>query len=376
MFHKRFALCSAAAVLAVAVACSNTSETPVSPNSSPPPSGDAAPDGSNLKVTQAVPQSPINGAQPSSVTLVAGTSSALFPVVALPPLTYEFQVMTATGTLINACSGTATPSGNTVSFTPTCTFDFDTNHRWRLRPRLSSNPSVVGSWSAEATFRSPIGGYINGNEVYDPLYNGQSVGTRVNSTTFVQNVGLRLNTHESRVEYLLSPNLQQGEISVMVTGIDEGNPGDKTKIFAMQEGNDNDITDDDYRMTAEKRGREYETPGATTWRIITGDAHPDHGRIFDGHRLPVSYSDERWYFWRFEWRVGFARLQVRENGPTGRVIYDQSSGTGPFPYRPVPHYAYLGSQVGRAGAGDASIPGAIYKNLWISSRPRPAFPNE
>ena len=25
---------------------------------------------------------------------------------------------------------------------------------------------------------------------------------------------------------------------------------------------------------------------------------------------------------------------------------------------------------------DASIPGATYKNLWVSSRPRPAFPNE
>ena len=375
MSQNRFALCAAAALLAVAVACSKSSETPVSPNATMPPVSDAAADGSTLKVSAPAPQSPINGAQPSAVTLVAGTSSPQFQVAGAPALTYEFQVMTATGTLINACSGTAAPSGNTVSFTPTCTFDFDTNHRWRVRARLASNPSVVGPWSAEATFRSPIGGYVNGNEIYDPLYNGRTVGTRVNSTTFVPNVGLRLNTHEARLEYLLNPNLQAGEISVLVTGIDEGNPGDKTKVFAMQEGNGTDITDNDYRVTIEKRGRDYSTPGAVTFRIITGDAGV-HARIHDGSRLPVAFSDERWYFWRFEWRTGFARLQVREDGPTGRVIYDSSVGTGGFPYRPVPHYVHLGTQVGRAGPIDASIPGAIYKNLWISSRTRPQFPNE
>jgi hypothetical protein len=231
-----------------------------------------------------------------------------------------------------------------------------------------------GPWSAESQFRSPIGGYINGNEIYDPLYNGITVGEPRN-VTFVANVGARLNGHDGKISYLLNPNLQQGELSVMVTGIDEGNPGDKTKVFSMQEGNGTDITDNDYRMTAEKRGRDYETPGATTWRIITGEAD-DHGRIFDGDRIGVSYSDERWYFWKFTWQTGRAGLEVREDGPNGRVIYSVSKGTGGNPYRPVPHYVHLGTNVGRAGEIDASIPGATYKNLWVSSRPRPAFPNE
>jgi len=42
----------------------------------------------------------------------------------------------------------------------------------------------------------------------------------------------------------------------------------------------------------------------------------------------------------------------------------------------VPHVIHLGAPVGRAGPNDASIPGAIYKNVWVSSRPRPKFPNE
>jgi hypothetical protein len=289
-------------------------------------------------------------------------------------LTYEFQILTSGGTVIPACTTTVTASGSTVTASPTCTIEFDANHRWKVRARMGS--SAVGPWSADATFRSPIGGYINGNEIYDPLYNGITVGQRGGSTTFVQNVGLRFNGHDSKVSYELSPNLQQGEISVMVTGIAEDNPGDKTKIFAMQEGNGGDITDNDYRMTVEKRGRDYSTPGATTWRIIMGDSHEENGRIFDGARLPVEYSDEKWYFWRFTWGTGRAELTVRENGPNGPVIYNTSRGTGGFAYRPVPHFVHLGTNVGRAGQIDASIPGAIYKNLWVSSRPRPSFPNE
>ena len=35
---------------------------------------------------------------------------------------------------------------------------------------------TVGPWSATANFRSSVGGYIRGNEVFDPLTNGKSVG--------------------------------------------------------------------------------------------------------------------------------------------------------------------------------------------------------
>lgn len=370
MLQKKFALCSATAMLAVAVGCSQSPQSPASPAGTPPAGGAAAADGSTLKVSAPSPQSPVNGAQPSTMTFVAGASAPLYQVPSMPALSYEFQILTTGGSVINGCTTIANPSGNTVSASPACTIDFDTNYRWRVRARVGA---AAGPWG-EATFRSPIGGYINGNEVYDPLYTGASVGN-ANGVSFTSQ-GARFAGHDSFIEYELDPNLQAGEISVMVTGIDEGNPGDKTKIFAMQEGNGNDLTDNDYRMTVEKRGRDYQTPGATTWRIIMGEADEHAGRIFDGARLGVSYSDEKWYFWKFTWGNGRAELIVREDGPNGPVIYNTSRGTGGFPYRPVPHFAYLGAKIGRNGPIDASIPGAIYKNLWISSRPRPAFPNE
>ena len=55
--------------------------------------------------------------------------------------------------------------------------------------------------------------------------------------------------------YRLPQTLEAGEFSMMILGADEGTEGDKSKVFAMQEGPDEgDITDDDYRMTAELRG--------------------------------------------------------------------------------------------------------------------------
>lgn len=373
MHQKSFVLCSATAMLAVAIACSKSSPSPVSPAANASLVGEAAADGSTLKVTAPSPQSPVNGAQPTTLTLVAGASNAQF-ASAQPALTYEFQILTSAGSVINGCTTIANASGSTVTANPACTIEFDANHRWRVRAKMGSNN---GPWSAESQFRSPIGGYINGNEIYDPMYNGITVGQRSGSTTFVANTGLRLNSHESFVTYALNPNLQAGEISVMVTNIDEGSPGDKSKVFSMQEGFGNDVTDNDYRVTIEKRGIQYPEPGAVTWRLITGDAG-DHGRIFDGDRgVPAAgFSDERWYFWRFTWGNGRAELTVREDRPTGRVIYQSSKGIGGNPYRPVPHCFRLGQIVGRAGPADASIPGATYKNLWVSSRARPTFPNE
>ena len=62
---------------------------------------------------------------------------------------------------------------------------------------------------------------------------------------------------------------------MMILGADEGSEGDKSKVFAMQEGpEENDITTDDYRMTAELRGANYSTPGAVTCRIIAGRRRP------------------------------------------------------------------------------------------------------
>lgn len=365
MYYKKFALCSVAALLALAVACSKSTQAPVSPTSVQEPSTTAAADGSTLKVVAPSPVSPVNNAQPETLVLTTNRVTGKFDSSINP--SYEFEIKTSGGATVTACTATVAPgSGSTVSYTPTCPLEFDAPHTWRLRAVYAGS---VGPWSAAASFRTPAGGYINGNELFDPLTNRKTVGTAI-GTQFTAD-GIELLGHDSRVTYQLAQTLEEGEFSVMAKGYDEGSPGDKTKIMSMQEGG-GDITTNDYRFTVEKRGRDYSVPGAVTFRVITGGGNSE---IRDGARLGVSFSDERWYFWRVTWRNGRVGVEVKEDGPNGRTIYNQSVGTSGHPYRPAPHMIHLGAPVGRAGPIDASIPGAIYKNVWVSSRPRPAFPN-
>lgn len=367
MHQKRFVLCSAAAVLALAIGCSKSSQSPASPTITENSSGNAAADGSTLKATAPAPVSPVNDEQPDTLTLTTNKAVGKFN----PSLTfaYEFEIKTAAGVVVPECSSTvADDGGSTVSYTPTCALEFDTPHSWRVRAVNDG----VGPWSASASFKSPSGGYIRGNEIFDPLTNGKTAGEVNGGVQFITGQGAKLLDHGSFIRYRLPVNLQQGEFSMMILGADEGAEGDKSKVFSMQEGpNEGDITDDDYRMTAELRGRNYGAPGSIAFRIICGD-----GKSRDGERSQQNFSSSRWYFWRFSWQTGSARLEVREDNRSGRPLYDKTIGTGSHPYRPDPHYLYLGTAMGRAGALDATLPGGIYKNVWASSRPRPTFPGE
>jgi hypothetical protein len=369
MLQKRIVLCSAAAVLAIAIACSKSSETPTSPSVSEGGTGNAGPDGATLKATAPTVISPTNGAQPDSLVLTASTAQGKFDKSM--QLSYQFQISTDGGQVVSACTENvnADPGATTVSYSPSCGLEFEAPYKWKVRAR---NGDFVGPWSAEASFKAPSGGYIRGNEVFDPLTNGKTAGQLNGPTQFIPGEGVKLLDHTSFVRYPLPVNLQNGEFSMMIKGADEGTEGDKSKVFAMQEGPDEgDITDDDYRMTAELRGANYGAPGSVTFRIICGD-----GQSRDAGRIQLNFNSSRWYFWRFTWQTGSARLEVKVDGPTGSTIYNVATGTGTHPYRPDPHYMYLGAPMGRAGANDATLPGGIYKNVWASSRPRPRFPGE
>jgi hypothetical protein len=357
--HRKVVLYTAVGVLGMALACSKPSPNPSSPSSAAQPDTEAAPDGSTLKVPAPTATSPTGGGQVQDPTTL--TASTVTPKYGSAALSYRFEVRS--GSTVVA-SGTVAGSGSSVSFVP-ANLEPDTNFTWRVRAEAQG---AFGPWSSDASFRSPVGAFIRGNEIRDPMTIGRTVGTPIGAVQFVKE-GVELLAHDSRVTYQLPVTLEAGELSAMVTGFDEGSPGDKSKIFSMQEGG-GDITTNDYRFTVEKRGRDYSIPGATTFRIIVGGG--EHA-IFDGPRVAVAYSDERWYFWRASWGGNFAQVEVREDSPTGRVIYNQRVNTN-HAYRPSPHMIHLGSPVGRAGPIDASIPGTIYKNVYVGPGPRPNFP--
>ncbi len=367
MYQKRLVLCSATAVVALAIACSKSPSTPVAPGATPESSGAAAADGSTLKVPAPAPVSPVGGAQPNVLELVATRVAGKYDASLNP--SYEFRVKTPAGAVVPGCSSTVSPgSASTVSFSPACTLDLDAPYTWSVRAVLGS---AVGPWSADSSFKTPLGGYINGNELYDPLYNGKTVGTPVGPITF-GNEGARLETNQSYIRYQLPVTLTTGEFSVMIKGADEGSPGDKSKVFSMQQGDDGDITTNSYRFTAELRGANYSSPGSINCRLIAGD-----GVSRDCDRSSKRFDSSRWYFWKFSWTSGVNfTLEVHTDGPNGAVIYSNTKGLSGRTYRPTPHNLYLGAPTGRGGPLDATLPGGIYKNMWVSSRPRPAFPGE
>jgi hypothetical protein len=362
---RKVLMCTAAAVLATAVACSKSSTNPTSPSTAVPSDAGAAADGSTLKATTPGIVSPSGGTQVTDPIVLTGTkSNGKFGDIAP---SYQFQVRSGSTVIYDSGVTGGGGSGNNVVHTvPSSALTADTDYTWRLRAVFQGQN---GSWSSDGAFKSPVGAFIRGNEVRDPLTIGRTVGEIRGPVQFGPN-GLTLIAHESHVLYRLPVTLQAGQFSMLILGADEGSEGDKSKVFAMQEGPDEaNVTTDDYRMTAELRGANYSAPGSITCRIIAGD-----GVSRDCARVQKSFDRARWYFWSFSWQTGTARLTVRQDSETGPVLYDNQIGTGTHPYRPEQHFLYLGVPAGRAGLIDATLPGGTYKNVYVGPGPRPTFP--
>jgi hypothetical protein len=356
-------------LIAVSVACGGPPQNPASPSAALPVAAGADSGDVTLKASAPTPTSPINNVKLDSLrpTLMIANATATHVTVTLQ---HRFQVMDASGAVV-VDSGLISPSGGTTSYAVTIDLVANKPYTWRARAEYSGH---YGPWSSVASFVTPdLSGYIRGAELYDPLTNGKTVGTVVGSVDFLPGKGVRLNTSGSRVDYTLEQTLTAGEFSMMITGIDEGSPGAKSKVMSMQEGG-GDITTNDYRFTIEMRGRDYVPAGAITFRVITGNA-ANPGSVKDGARYAVPMNDETWYFWKATWGDGFAAVEVRENGPTGPVIYGSSVSTDGHPYRPTPHVIHIGSPLARGGEGDSTVAGMIAKNIWVSANPRPSFPS-
>lgn len=364
MHHNKFVLCSAAALLALAIGCSKSPQTPVSPGGVQNGSADAGPDNSTLKVPAPTPVSPVNNAQPDQLVLTTNRVTGLFDSSVNP--SYQFEIKTAAGTIVSACTSTVAPgSGSTVSYTPGCQLEYDAPHTWRVRARLGDD---VGPWSSAASFRSPAGGFLRDNELFDPLTNGPSALIDAsNDVTWLPGVGVRLNSRDSYVQWKLTP-CADCEFSAMMTNIGNGSEEWKTKVMSMLRGDGVNTTLNAYRVTIDKR---------STWlgqesriRYTMRSRGVDAGEPRGGGQ---NWSRSQTYFWHFEWRNGFSRLKVFEGGRNGRQM-ENLGVSYRAPYNPNPHLIRLGSVGGRAE--NETNPGTIVWNVWVSPNPRPTLPGD
>jgi hypothetical protein len=293
---------------------------------------------------------------------------------------YEFQVSdradfsTAGAQRLTAFSVVAHPTSipegpnGTTSYTPDFDLQPTTRFYWRARVQSGSSTS---DWSATRSFNTPITGYSRAGELYDPLVNGTTVGTRVGSTTFAGGKGLRIDNGNSYVRYQLVQPIGAGEFSMEIEGLHANAPGAKLRLFSMMDGTGN-LFNSQYLLNAQYRGVNGNPDNCISFKALLGDPaiklEPDLGVRTASI---MSLDPSRAYFWRGTWSNGFT-LTIKD-GVNGATIYNYGL-TSEFPghtYNPSPHFAYLGANNGPYGEEDGSYPGAVYRNVWLGAGPRP-----
>jgi hypothetical protein len=357
--------------LTFAAACgsgaSETVKVPVGPTGVSGPAGSG-----NVTLSTPAALSPVNGEQLTTLrptlTVQNATSSQQSG-----SRTYEFQVSdrtdftmgaSLTASFLVTVNQTGVPEGGDgrTSFTVGQDLQPTTRMFWRARVLQGTTNS---SWSDPASFRTKVGGYNRPGELYDPLVSGESIGEIRGAHTFVAGKGLRLDTERSYVQYPLGSVLTSGEISVEVEGLRPNGPNHKLKIFSMNDS-PGDITNSSMGMATMYRGINGNPPNAISYKAVF------NGRILEPNRgirdaSVMSLDPARTYFWKATWDTGF-RLLVADGGVNGNVIYDRGESANGG-YRPS--YAFLGSNQGVSGLDAGTFPGATFRHLWISDKPRP-----
>lgn len=281
--------------------------------------------------------------------------------------TYEFQIATAEDFFIPLLTQTGIAEGpsGTTSFTPAADLPASTRIYWRARAFQGGS---ISAWSATAQFRTKAGGFNRAGELFDPLNNGQTIGERSGSTTFMGEQGLRVDNNTSWVKYQLVETITSGEISVEVSGLSPNHPGEKSRIFSMADGTPR-LFDSPYLFNVQYRGLNGNPNNAISFKVLHGNSSLKYEPDFDQRAAGIrSLNPATTYLWTATFGSTF-RLTVREGGASGPIIYERSMAT-PGTYNPVPHTVYLGATDANVESG--SWPGAIYRNLWVGRGPRPA----
>jgi hypothetical protein len=138
-----------AALLAAAAACSSGNTAPTSPSSAVPGSGNAAPDGSTLKVTSPTLQFPTGGGriETTEPVFVFDASQGKFVTGAFE---YRVEVSTPGGTAVHTSLKLA-GGADRMSYEIPVDLALDTAYRWRVRAESGTN---YGPWSGYGEFRT------------------------------------------------------------------------------------------------------------------------------------------------------------------------------------------------------------------------------
>jgi hypothetical protein len=147
--------------------------------------------------------------------------------------TYEFQIsdradFTSAGAtqVVVVRAGVPEGAGGTTAITLDQDLPATTRMFWRGRLVQASTSS---EWSDTGTFRTRQVGFNQPNQLFDPLIHGETVGTIIGPATFVDGVGLRIDSGTSYVRYQLPQTVSAGEFSMDVRGLRPTDPATSSR---------------------------------------------------------------------------------------------------------------------------------------------------
>jgi hypothetical protein len=359
-------------VLAGLVSACGGSKSPTSPTT---PTGPAT-------LSKPAADSPSDGEQLDNIrptlTIVNGTSNQA------GAKTYEFQISDNTAftaslndnvffaSTVDATGIAEDPSGKT-KYTVTVDLQPTTLYYWRARTVQGTSNS---DWSDSRSFKTKQVGYNKPGALYDPLVNGETVGTIGGSgnITWVPGQGIRMNDQLAYVVYTLPQVFSSGEISAEVTGLAPGGSPGKGRIFSILDRLGVLASSARHSINVQYRGVGGAPDNCIAWKAILGDnSHSVEPNTTERYRSVYILDPSKVYLWQAFWTPTSVRVVVKEGGATGSVLYDfqDSADSGTTDWNPAVMYAFVGTNNATYTGFDGTRVGMTFRNLWVGSTPRP-----
>jgi hypothetical protein len=364
---KQTGMLSVLVLASIFSGCGGSSNTPTSPTTSPTTSTTPT----TPTLTKPALDTPPEGAQLDNIrptlTVVNGTSNQSAAKI------YEFQVSDSSTFAANAAASQVPEdaSGKT-KYALTQDLQPTTRYYWRARLVQSGTNS---DWSEVRSFKTRLVGYNKPGALYDPLVNGETIGSIGGSgnVTWMPGQGIRMNDGLAYVVYTLPQVYTSGEMSAEVTNLFPNGDLIKARIFSMLDRMGVISSACKHSFDVQYRGTEGGPANCITFKTILGDnangLEPPVNRYTQVYNLDPS----KVYLWQAFWTPSSFRLVVKEGGATGTVLYDQTANAATASDWNVSNmYAFIGTNNGAWVKPDGTRVAMIVRNLWVGATSRPA----
>jgi hypothetical protein len=349
---ERCRLVTAVAVMVVAVACGGDSASPAAP----------APDAA---LAPPVPKSPIGGVEIQGLRPTLEINNAV-ATGSVGTVTYRFELSETaefpSGSTTVAMDGVAQGIGSTTVQVPS---DLSPGQMYFWRAR-ATNGAITTSYSTTESLRAENRGIRNGQTIYDPLTNGQTVADEQHGGHFVTGVngGWQADSRGDSLDYHI-PTCSSCRVEFDATNFDRSTPPEDVdqKWFSMGDGspfgNFIAFRNHIWKMHLEKRSGDG---GAVKLIWRRGCADDNNCDNTDNFHVPISWDPSKAYHFTFEWGAGAMSVNVCEYGGSacGATVYH---ATGSGMYEPPNHRIELGTR-----PRNETLVGARFRNLRISPR--------